>query len=99
MQPRLIHERDRWTWAALHPREFNFTGPGEREHNIEPCPAIVTDDEVGGGQFGKVVRVPWTLDADELALLNNGGTLWLSTWGSLPIHSMMVLDGDTQVTP
>jgi hypothetical protein len=98
MEPRPINEGDRATWAALHPREFKFTGPGEIDHDIEPCAALVTDDGVGGGKFGKVVRVPWTLDPEELAMLADGGTLWLSTWGALPIHSLMVVTPGQVVT-
>lgn len=86
MKPRPITDRDLAYWADLNPRPANFTGPGEIEANIEPCPAIVTD----GDQFGTVVRVPWTLDEIELAHLARGGTLWLSTWGDLPIHGMEV---------
>ncbi len=73
-------------WGDLNPRPATFTGPGEIEAGVEPCPAIVTD----GDQFGPVVRVAWTLSEIELAHLARGGTLWLSTWGGLPMHMLEV---------
>jgi hypothetical protein len=45
-----------------------------------------------GNEFGKVSRVPWTLDDDEIARLAGGGTLWLSCWGGLPMHMLEVSD-------
>lgn len=39
-----------------------------------------------------VVRVAWELDEIELARLAKGGTLWLSTWGGLPVHMLEVVE-------
>jgi len=86
MRPRPITEADMTYWGDQNPRPVLLTGPGEIEARIEPCPGIVTD----GDEFGSVVRVPWTLDEIELAHLAQGGTLWLSTWGGLPVHMMEV---------
>lgn len=86
MKPRLIEPRDLAYWSDLNPVVTMFSGPGEIEADIEPCPSVVTD----GDQFGPVVRVPWTLDEIELAHLAKGGTLWLSCWGALPIHMLEV---------
>lgn len=36
------------------------------------------------------VRVAWTPDEIELTHLARGGTIWLSTWGGLPVHSLQV---------
>lgn len=86
MKPRPITEADMAYWADLNPRPATISGPGEIEADIEPCPAVITD----GDEFGIVVRVPWELNEIELTHLARGGTLWLSTWGGLPIHMMEV---------
>lgn len=86
MRPRAITDADLEYWSSLNPRPVTMTGPGEVDAGIEPCPALVTD----GDQFGQVVRVPWELDEIELAALAKGGTLWLSTWGGLPVHMLEV---------
>lgn len=89
MMPRPITPADRQLFAALHPREFTFTGPGEIEADVQPCQGLVTDDP-DVGDFGCVVRVPWTLNDTERAQVAAGGTIWLSTWGGLPIHHLTV---------
>jgi hypothetical protein len=86
VKPRLIEPRDLAYWGPLNPVVTMFSGPGEVEADITPCPSVVTD----GDEFGVVVRVLWTLDDIELARLAQGGTLWLSCWGGLPIHMMEV---------
>jgi len=87
MTPRDITEADMEHWADLNPRRFSFTGPGEIEADILACPGLITD---GDNLAGLIVRVPWTLDEIELAHLARGGTIWLSTWGGLPVHSLEV---------
>lgn len=87
MKPRLINEHDREMWAELHPREFTFTSPDEIEAGIHPCQALVTDDPQRGRG---VVRVPWQPDEDDIARIVAGGTIWLSTYAALPVHSLMV---------
>lgn len=86
MRPRPVTDADLRYWRELNPRPATFSGPGEVDAAIEPCPGVVTD----GDEFGPVVRVAWELDEIELAHLARGGTLWLSTWGGLPIHMMEV---------
>lgn len=71
-------------WADQTPRSVLIGGPEEGPEVI-PCPAIITT-----GEGGTVVRVAWQLDEIELAALAQGGRLWLSTWGGLPIHSLQV---------
>lgn len=88
MRPRPITHADMAYWADLNPRPSLFTAPGEVEAGVEPCPGIITD----GDQFGQVVRVAWVLDEIELAHLAQGGTLWLSTWGGLPMHMLEVAE-------
>ena len=86
MIPRPITDADMAYWSGLNPVSTVISGPGEVEADITPCPAIITD----GGPLGGVVRVPWTLNEIELGHLARGGTLWLSTWGGLPIHVLEV---------
>lgn len=88
MNPRPIEAKDlnEWQERTGSPAiPHTFTGPGEVEMGIEPCEAVVTHSE---GQV--IVRVPWKLDEIEVAHLAKGGTLWLSTWGGLPIHALEV---------
>jgi hypothetical protein len=82
MTPRTITDNDLEYWGALDPYRRTYTGPGEIESGIEPCPAI----ELNNGE----IAVAWTLDEIELVHLAQGGTLWLSTFGGLPIHGLHV---------
>lgn len=85
MQPRPTAPTDLDYWREHNPRPTTFTPPTGLA-DAEPCEAIVTDvgDEVA------VVRVPWSLSAEEVEQLAAGGTLWLSTWGGLPPHQLEV---------
>ncbi len=71
-------------WADQQPTAYVIGGPEESD-GVIPCPALVMHDE---GQV--VVRVAWQLDEIEVAALAQGGILWLSTWGGLPIHLLHV---------
>jgi hypothetical protein len=86
MKPRPITDTDLAYWADQNPRPLTFTAPDEIEAGIEPCPGLITD----GDEFGPVARVAWQLDEIDVAHLANGGTLWLSTWGGLPVHMIEV---------
>jgi len=86
VRPRALTDADAAYWADENPRLVMFTGPGEVEAGVKPCPGFVTD----GDEFGQVCRVAWKLDEIELAHLARGGTLWLSTWGGLPMHMLEV---------
>lgn len=74
--------------------DFDVVGPitvggPDEAPDVIPCPAILTpsgDPAVAG----MVARVAFELDEIELAALARGGTLWLSTWGGLPIHMLEV---------
>lgn len=82
MNPRPIRQTDLDYWAERAPAPARFTGPGEVEEGIEPCPALVLT--------GNEVAVPWELNEIEMMHLINGGTLWLVTRGGLPIHGLHV---------
>lgn len=84
MNPRPITRED-LEWWGPESSVASFTGPGEIEADIEPCPAVVSPNSDG---FGGMIHVAWVLDEVELAHLAKGGTLWLTCWGHLPIHSL-----------
>ncbi|MDO8391031.1 MAG: hypothetical protein Q7V57_11120 [Actinomycetota bacterium] len=93
MKPRPITDTDLASFAGMNPTVCVFTGPGEIESGVAPCEAIVTDDTepaTPGLAAKPVVRVPWLPDSDDIEALAAGGTIWLSSWGGLPIHSMIV---------
>lgn len=85
MNPRTITPDDLAYWDELNPTVLVFAADDEY---CQPCPAVATDDPTRPG--GRVVRVAWQLDEIDLAHLARGGTLWLSTWGGLPMHSLDV---------
>lgn len=82
MTPREITDADLAYWGDRVQHVSRFTGPGEVERGIEPCPAIVLDLNE--------VAVAWTLDEIEMVHLAKGGTLWLTTLGGLPVHGLFV---------
>lgn len=86
MRPRPITPTDLAYWGVDDTRVARFTAPAEIEAGVEPCEGIVTASD----GFGGAARVPWVLDEIELAHLARGGTLWLSTWGGLPMHMLEV---------
>lgn len=90
MLPRPTTDADLEYWPGGRPVTYSGKHVG-----AEDCPAIVTMTR-GLESGGPVVRVPWAIDAEELAALASGGTLWLSTWGGLPPHLLEVQfpDGD-----
>lgn len=59
-------------------------GPEEGD-DVIPCPALVTVTD------GPLVRVAFQLDEIEVAALAQGGTLWFTTWGGLPVHLVEVV--------
>jgi hypothetical protein len=86
VRPRQITDADLVYWYADEPQRCTFTGPGEVEAGIEPCPGLITI----GDPDGKVCRVALELDEIELTHLARGGTIWLSTWGHLPVFKVEV---------
>jgi hypothetical protein len=89
VKPRAITEADLGYWVDYDPVPQVIGGPPS-EPDCIPCPAVVTRDVRDGREGQVIVRVPFELDEIELAHLARGGTLWLSTWGGLPIHMMEV---------
>jgi hypothetical protein len=85
--PKQATEAEIQLWEAQdgHPIQLVVIGGPEEGPDVTPCPALVSvsPDET-------LVRVAWQLDEIELAALAQGGTLWLTTWGGLPIHSIGV---------
>lgn len=75
-------------WAdangGIVPIRRTIGGPAEGP-DVIPCPALVTVDIAAGVP---IFHVGYQLDENELATLNAGGTLWMTTWGGLPIHRL-----------
>lgn len=88
MKPRPIKDTDHQYWADYGPVATVIGGP-PGEPDCIPCPALLTT-EIREGREGLIVRVPFELDEIEVMHLAKGGTLWLSTWGGLPIHMVEV---------
>lgn len=65
-------------------RSVVIGGPDEGP-DVIPCPALVC-------AAANVVHVAYRLDEIEVAKLAQGGTLWLTTYGGLPIHLVEVQD-------
>lgn len=88
MIPRPTTTDDMDYWASLNPLPVTYVAG---RSDTTPCPAIITTTDDPHGVDGRtVVRVPWQLSEIELTHLAHGGTLWLSTWGGLPAHSLDV---------
>lgn len=75
-------------------------GPDEGP-DVIPCPALVAHLTVprddGTTATGRVFHVAYQLDEIEVAALAQGGTLWLTTWGGLPIHHLEVTGPPSRV--
>lgn len=74
-------------WAHLDPRPATFRAP----EGVEDCgdaEVIITRSDASADE--QVVRVAWKPDEIELAALAQGGTIWLSTWGTLLPHMLEV---------
>ncbi len=59
-------------------------GGPEEGSDVIPCPALIVPD-------ARMYHVALQLDEIEVARLAQGGTLWLSTWGGLPVHLIEVV--------
>jgi hypothetical protein len=64
-------------------------GPTEGPEVI-PCPALIAPMGLDGPPGCPITHVAYELDEIEVAALARGGTLWLTTWGGLPIHELRV---------
>lgn len=89
MKPRATTDADLAYWADYDPRPVVIGGPPS-EPDCIPCPALVTSTPGVLVGTDRAIRVPYELDEIELAHLARGGTLWLTTWGALPIHVLEV---------
>lgn len=69
------------------PMSISMGGP-EEGPDVIPCPCLLGHDMVLGG---RVVHVAYELNEIELAALAQGGRLWLTTYGGLPIHRVEVV--------
>ena len=77
-------------WADLDPQPALFGSPEEVAVGVEPAMALVTK-ATEEADFGmQVVRVAWKPTEEDLLNLAAGGTVWLSTWGGLPMHMLEV---------
>lgn len=56
--------------------------------DCNPCEAVIHRDPLDGSTL--VVRVPLKLEGDEFLRLMRGGTVWLTTYGSLVPFSLEV---------
>lgn len=73
-----------WTERDPSPQQFVIMGGPEEGPDVIPCPCLVARE-------ANVVHVAYRLDEIEVAALAQGGTLWLTTWGGLPIHLVEVV--------
>lgn len=73
-----------WTERDACEQRFVVMGGPEEGPDVIPCPCLVANEV-------NVVHVALRLDEIEVAHLATGGTLWLSTWGGLPIHLVEVV--------
>lgn len=70
---------------------FAVIGGPEEAPDVIPCPALVGSAlDLMPDVAVPVAHVAYKLDEIELAHLAQGGTLWLTTWGGLPIHLLEV---------
>lgn len=86
MEPRRATDEEVEFWSIRYgttARRAEISGPGEMPE-VLPCPAIVMPEP-------GAIAVCWELNEIELAQLAQGGKLWLTTWGGLPIHSLEVI--------
>ena len=73
-----------WQEVDDCPQYATVIGGPEEGPEVIPCPALISERS-------HVVRVAWQLNEIELAALAQGGTLFLTTYGTLPIHSLDVI--------
>lgn len=86
MEPREPTDEEVEAWA-IHDNDTTTArrvlGGPEEGSDVIPCPTVVSFD-------AGLCRVAYQLDEIELAHLARGGTLWLTTWGLLPVHLLSV---------
>ena len=87
-------QHDVWLEHDGAPSRIVVLGGPEEGPEVIPCPTLLAQDAPGGPLF----HVAYRLDEIELAHLAQGGTLWLTTWGGLPIHRLDVLPKENPTT-
>jgi hypothetical protein len=80
-------QHERWLAEDGVPSRIVVLGGPEEGPDVIPCPTLLADHP----EVGQITHVAYRLDEIELAHLAQGGTLWLTTWGGLPIHRLDVL--------
>jgi hypothetical protein len=86
------HEVDYWRDRDGCEQHYQVIGGPEEGPDVIPCPALVAPGV-------NVVHVAMQLDEIEVAALAQGGRLWLTTWGGLPIHLIEVVAPDNGSAP
>jgi len=76
----------KWAERDGVPSTPHVIGGPHEGGDVIPCPALVAHTADGA-----VVHVAFKLDEIEVARLAQGGTLWLTTWGGLPVHLVEVV--------
>lgn len=71
----------RWSLESGRPVVQAMLGGADEGEGVLPCPTMVT---------AGMCRVAYQLDPLEPVRLAEGGTLWLTTWGILPVHLLEV---------
>lgn len=70
-------------------------GPDEAP-DVIPCPAVISaiviERDGHEPAVGACHHVAYELNEIELTALAKGATLWLTTWGGLPIHHLEVIE-------
>lgn len=76
-----------WTERDECTQRHVVMGGPEEGPDVIPCPCLVANEV-------NVIHVAYQLDEIEVAALAQGGTLWLTTWGGLPVHLVEVVPKD-----
>lgn len=93
MNPVEATEDQRLYWEGRDecPQQPVVMGGPEEGPDVIPCPCLVA-------RGVNCVHVAYRLDEIEVAALAQGGTLWLTTWGGLPIHLIEVVPKEASRT-
>lgn len=93
MEPRTATPDEVAYWSDRDDQQvipYVLGGPEEGD-GVIPCPTLI------GMDAPAQCHVAYQLNEIELAALAQGGTLWLSTWGMLPVHLLEVVSKDGTV--
>lgn len=84
-RPATDAEAEFWTERDGQPVKPYVLGGPEEGDDVIPCPTLIAVDAPSR------CHVAYQLNELELAALAQGGTLWLTTWGMLPVHLIEVV--------